>query len=412
MKILQINNYHHVRGGSDRVYFETSKLLEKNGHDVLFFSVKDEMSEKHYSDKYFIQPFNYENTGSLNKIKLAAQFLYNKEARDNLELLIRNEKPDIAHLHIFYGHLTSSILPVLAKYNIPAVMSVHDYRMLCPANVMRDNEGKICEKCSEGNYFNCIIGKCTKHSLVYSSIAAMECFVRDRFFPYEKYIDTFIMVSRFILDKHIQYKPSLKSISEHVYNFIDLDKYVPNFSHEEYYLYFGRLSREKGVMTLLHVWRNFPHLHLKIVGTGEVEEEAKRYIERHNMSNVEFVGFLNGEALFDVVKRSKFIFVPSEWYENNPMTVIEGFALGKPVIGARIGGIPELIMEGFNGYLFNSGDQDDLTTVIQKAQSVSNDAYRSLGENARNFAEEHFNENKHYHDLLKIYQKLLTAKSS
>ncbi|UPT76812.1 glycosyltransferase family 4 protein [Sulfurovum sp. XGS-02] len=408
MKILQINNYHHVRGGSDRVYFETSKLLEKNGHNVLFFSVKDEMSEAHYSDKYFIQPFNYENTGTLHKIKLAAQFLYNKEARDNLELLIKNEKPDIAHLHIFYGHITSSILPVLAKYNIPTVMSVHDYRMLCPANVMRDSEGKICEKCAEGNYLSCIIGKCTKHSLVYSSIAAMECFVRDQFFSYEKYIDRFIMVSRFILDKHIQYKPSMKSKSEHVYNFIDLDKYSPHFSHEDYYLYFGRLSREKGVMTLLNVWRKFPHVHLKIVGTGEVEEEAKQYIAKHNMSNVEFVGFLNGDALFDVVKRSKFLFVPSEWYENNPMTVIEGFALGKPVIGARIGGIPELIKEGFNGYLFDSGDLDDLTGAVQKAQSISNDAYRSLGENARNFAEEHFNENKHYHELLKIYQKLLT----
>lgn len=411
MKVLQINNYHYVRGGSDRVYFETSKLLEKNGHDVLFFSVKDELAEKHYSDKYFIEPFNYENIGSLNKIKMAVQFLYNKEAHDNLELLIKNEKPDIAHLHIFYGHLTSSILPVLAKYNIPAVMSVHDYRMLCPANVMRDNEGKICEKCSEGNYFNCMFGKCTKQSLVYSSIAAMECFVRDRFFPYEKYIDKFIMVSQFIMDKHIQYKPSLISKCEQVYNFIDLDKYSPNFSHEDYYLYFGRLSREKGVMTLLKAWRNFPDLQLKIVGTGEIEEDAKRYIDRYNMVNVELVGFLNGDALFDVVKKSKFICVPSEWYENNPMTVIEGFALGKPVIGAKIGGIPELIMEGFNGYLFDSGDLDDLTNSIKKAESVSDDHYSLLGKNARNFAEEHFNESKHYKELLKVYERLLTNDS-
>jgi len=225
MKILQINNYHHVRGGSDRVYFETSKILEKNGHDVLFFSVKDQESEKHFSDKYFVKPFNYENVGLLKKIKLATQFIYNKEAQENLELLIKNENPDLAHLHIFYGHLTSSILPILKKYNIPIVMSVHEYRMLCPANIMRNDKGEVCEKCAEGNYLNCIIGKCTKSSLIYSSIAAMECFIRDKFFSYEKYIDKFIMVSQFILDKHIQYKPSLKSKSEQIYNFIDLSKY-------------------------------------------------------------------------------------------------------------------------------------------------------------------------------------------
>lgn len=409
MKVLQINNYHYVRGGSDRVYFETSKILEKNGHEVLFFSVKDKESENHYCDKYFVKPFDYENTSFLKKIKLATRFIYNKEAKENLELLIQNEKPDIAHLHIFYGHLTSSILPVLKKYNIPTVMSVHEYRMLCPANIMRNNEGEICEKCADGNYLHCIIGKCTKDSLAYSSIAAMECFSRDWFFPYEKYIDKFIMVSQFIMDKHIQYKPSLKSKSEHVYNFIDLSKYSPYYLHENYYLYFGRLSREKGVMTLLKAWRNFPDLHLKIVGTGEVEDDVIKYINKHEMLNVELVGFLNGDALFDVVKKSKFIFVPSEWYENNPMTVIESFALGKPVIGARIGGIPELIEDDFNGYVFNSGDLDDLIKTIKRAESISNKNYELLGTNARNFAEENFNETKYYHNLLKIYKQLLVT---
>ncbi len=126
------------------------------------------------------------------------------------------------------------------------------------------------------------------------------------------------------------------------------------------------------------------------------------------MSNVELVGFLNGDALFDVVKRSKFIFVPSEWYENNPMTVIEGFAFGKPVIGAKIGGLPELVKDDFNGFVFNSGDLDDLTETIRRAESVSSDTYKILGKNAHNFAEENFNETKYYCELLKIYEELLT----
>jgi glycosyltransferase involved in cell wall biosynthesis len=406
MKILQINNYHNLKGGSERVYFETAKILEKNGHDVLFFSVQDEDSENHYSDKYFVKPFDYENAGLMEKIKYSKEFIYNKEAKENLERLIKDEKPDIAHLHIFYGRLTSSILPVLKKYNIPVVMSVHEYRMLCPAYVMRDNEGKICEKCAEGNYFHCIGGKCIKNNLVFSSIAALDCFIRDKFFSYEEHIDTFIMVSQFIMDKHIQYKPSIKSKSEQIYNFIDLSKYKPNFSHDDYYLYFGRLSREKGIITLLTVWRNFPDLRLKIVGGGELEKDVRQYIDKYEMSNVELVGYLNGDALFDVVKRSKFIFVPSEWYENNPMNVIESFALGKPVIGASIGGIPELIKEGVNGFLFESENLDDLRDTIKKAESLADNEYTKFGNNARAFAEEHFNETTYYHKLLKIYEVL------
>jgi len=407
MKILQINNYHYVRGGSERVYFETSKILEKYGHEVLFFSIKDKNSDKHYSDKYFVKPFDDEQAGAWQKIKLASRYIYNKEARENLAQLIINEKPDIAHLHIFVGYLSSSILPILKKYNIPVVMTVHEYRMLCPISVLRNNEGEICEKCADGNYLHCVIGKCSKNNLAYSFISAMESFVRDRFFSYEEHIDQFIMVSQFILDKHTQYKPSLKSKSKQIYNFIDLNKYSPNFSHENYYLYFGRLSREKGIMTLLNAWRNFPDLQLKIVGNGELEEDVINYIDKHKMSNVELVGFLNGDALFDVVKKSKYLFVPSEWYENNPMTVIEGFALGKPVIGARIGGIPELIKEDFNGYLFESGDLDDLTKTIKRAESFSDDNYEILGKSARAFAEEHFNEIKYYRELLKIYEELL-----
>ena len=410
LKVLQINNHHYLRGGSERVYFETSKILEKNGHKVLFFSVKEEESKNHYSDKYFVKPFDYDNAGYIKKVKHTVEFIYNKEAKENLKLLIQNEKPDIAHLHIFYGRLTSSILPVLKKYNIPVVMSVHEYRMLCPAYIMRDNEGHVCEKCADGNYFHCIAGRCTKKNLVYSSIAALECFIRDKFFSYEEHIDKFIMVSQFIMDKHIQHKPSFKSKSEQIYNFIDLSYYIPNFSHEDYYLYFGRLSREKGIMTLLNAWRNFPDLHLKIIGGGELEKDVIKYIDEHQMSNIELVGYLSGDALFDVVKRSRFIFVPSEWYENNPMNVIESFALGKPVIGARIGGIPELVKEDFNGFLFESGNLDDLTDTIRKAEGISDDNYLLLSKNARLFAEDNFNETKYYHKLFKLYEDLLNNK--
>lgn len=411
MKILQINNYHYIRGGSERVYFETSKILENKGHEVLFFSVKDKESESHYSDKYFVEPFEYENVGFLKKIKLAAKFIYNKEAKENLEILIKNEKPDIAHLHMFFGHLSSSILPVLKQYNIPVVMTVHEHRMLCPISVMRNSKGEICEKCANGNYINCIIGKCHRDNIFGSSVYAMECFVRDNFFSYEKNVDRFIMPSKFIMNKHIQYKPSIKTKSRQIYNFIDLKKYALESLHNNYYLYFGRLSREKGIMTLLSAWRHFPNLRLYIVGDGELEEDVKKYIKRYEMNNIELLGFLNGDTLLNIIKKSKFIFVPSECYENNPMTVIEGFALGKPSMGAKIGGIPELVKDGVTGYLFESGSVNDLIKTIGKTENISDEEYKKLSKNARNFAEENFNENKYYTKLLKIYKELKQEKN-
>lgn len=407
MKILQINNYHYLKGGSERVYFETSKLLKKNGHEILFFSVKDQESDDSHCDSYFIKPFNHENAELYEKIKHVPEFIYNKESKKNLESLIINEKPDIAHIHIFYGRLTSSILPVLKKYNIPIVMSVHEYRMLCPAYVMRDNEGNVCEKCAGGNYFNSIRGKCIKSNLLYSSVSALECLIRDKFYSYEDHIDGFIMVSQFIMDKHVQYKPSLIHKCEQLYNLIDLNNYSPNFSHKGYYLYFGRLSSEKGIMTLLKAWKHFPDLQLKIVGGGELEKDILNFINEYQISNIELMGYLKGDTLFDVVRNSKFTFVPSEWYENNPMNVIESFALGKPVIGAKIGGIPELIKEGKNGFLFESGNVDGLIASIGKAESVSGDGYLLLGKNAYTFAEDNFNALEHYNKLIKIYKNLI-----
>lgn len=373
---------------------------------MLFFSVKDKDSDNHYCDSYFTKPFKHETAGFYQKIKHVPEFIYNKESKVNLESLIRNERPDIAHLHIFYGRLTSSILPVLKKYNIPVVMSVHEYRMLCPAYVMRDNEGNICEKCADGNYFHCITGKCIKSNLLYSSVSALECFIRDNFISYEDHIDKFIMVSQFIMDKHIQHKPSLAHKCEQLYNLIDLNNYSPNFSHKGYYLYFGRLSREKGIMTLLKAWRHFPDLQLKIVGGGELENDIMKFINDNQLSNIELIGYLKGGALFDAVKNSKFTLVPSEWYENNPMNVIESFALGKPVIGARIGGIPELIKEDYNGFLFESGDEDSLITSIKKAENISQEIYFLLGENAYAFAEDNFNAQIYYKKLIKIYENL------
>jgi len=412
MKILQINNYHYLKGGSEKVYFETSELLKRKRHEVIYFSVKEEETFETPYSKYFVEPIQYKDVSFFTKLKNVTKFIYSKESKQKLEKLIIEEKPDIAHLHIFYGRLTSSILPVLKKYNIPTVMTVHEYRMLCPVYVMLDSKGKICEKCTNGNYFHCIINKCNKGDIFNSTVSALDCFIRDKFFPYEEYIDKFIMVSKFIMNKHLEYKPQLKNKVVQIYNFVNtnFNEKELKISHQNYYLYFGRLSREKGVLTLLETWKNFPNLKLKIVGTGELEKEVKTFVSNNKMDNVKILGYKTGEELENLVKNAKFVIVPSEWYENNPMNIIESFSYGKPVIGAKIGGIPELVLDNKTGFLFESKNVKSLVESINKAENLTDSEYLNLSKNAYEFAKENFNSEIYYKNLISVYKEVLSER--
>ncbi len=407
MKVLQINNYHFLKGGSEKVYFETSELLEKKGHEVIHFSVRDENISETEDLKYFVNPIQYKDVSFFTKLKNIKRFIYSAEAKENLEKLILEKKPDIAHLHIFYGRLSNSILPVLKKYNIPTVMTVHEYRMLCPIYTMLDKEGNICEKCANGNYIHCVLKKCNKGDIFNSTISAFECFIRDKFFPYEKHIDKFIMVSKFIMDRHIKYKPELKEKAVQIYNFVNSDfKKELKFLHNNYYLYFGRLSREKGLFTLIKAWKNFPDLYLKIVGTGDLEKEIRDFINTNKINNINLLGYKYGVELKEIIENAKFVIVPSEWYENNPMSLIESFSEGTPVIGAEIGGIPELVKNGITGFLFKPKNIDSLIQSIKKAENLSKPDYINISKNAYKFAKENFNSEIYYKRLINIYKEI------
>jgi len=408
MKILQINNYHYLKGGSEKVYFETSSLLEEKGHKVIFFSTGNEKNLKTKYEKYFVKPTNYNSSKIVDKIMSVHNFIYSKKAKKNLEKLILDEKPDIAHLHIFYGHLTSSILPILKKYNIPTVMSIHEYRLMCPTYLMQDINGNNCELCANGNYFNCIFKKCNKGSFSKSFISALECFIRDYFFNYVDFIDKFILVSKFIYNKHKQYNKIPENKMIQLYNFIDINNYKFEVNKGNYYLYVGRLSVEKGIMTLVKAFHNIPNINLKIAGIGPMERDIVDYVKRNNIQNIQLLGFCNKEYLEELIHNAIFTIIPSEWYENNPMSVLESFAYGTPVIGSNIGGIPELIIPEKTGYLFSPGDIEDLQKIILYSYDISINDYKDMSLNARKLIEGEFNKDKYYEELIKIYKSLLS----
>ncbi|MBK7212886.1 MAG: glycosyltransferase [Bacteroidales bacterium] len=405
MRILLINNTHSVIGGADRVYLNTGKLLESQGHDVLYFSSLDNQTQETPYSKYFIKLIDKRNAGFAKKISGVKDYIFNAQAYRNLDKLIKTEKPEIAHIHLFCGGVSSSVLKALKENNIPIVQTVHDYRLLCPANAFLDAENNICEKCINQKYIQCSSKRCVDGNFFYSSMVALEAYYRKYFINPVSFIDHFIFVSRFAQLKHIQFNEKFEAKSSHLFNFTEIPAEIPGvYSEKPELLYFGRLSIEKGILSLVKAARE-TGINLKIVGSGPMLEEIKELVS--GSENIKVLGHQKGEALTKLIHSASFILVPSEWYENNPMTVLEAYALSKPVIASRIGGIPEIVKDGVTGFLFESRNVEDLKKSIEKALQLKETEYMEMSVNARKFAEENFSAIPHYQHLLGIYKKLL-----
>lgn len=412
MKILQINNYPYLKGGSEKVFIDTTNLLIEHGHDVRIFSAVDKGEKPSVNGDYVTITQWSKQKGVIGKLKGIRDFIYNPSAAYKLEALLQNFKPDVIHIHIYYGRLSNSILKVIKRHNIPIVQSVHEYRLLCPAYTCLNYKGDICEKCAAQKIkYKCVKNKCVKGNLLISSVAMLECAFRDVCFNNQKLFKKFIMVSKFIRDKHLQYNPNIADKCEVLYNMIDIDKYadfrVPYSEKRSYYVYVGRLSHEKGLYTLIKAFQSLPELQLKIIGNGPLRDELLKLIETDNIDNVELLGFLSGDELYKTIALAKFSVIPSEWYENNPLSVIESLTLGTPVIGSDIGGIPELVVNGETGFLFNPGHIDSLVSTIKKSNSINDEHYANMVISSHALIKNKCSKESHYKKLINIYKSVL-----
>lgn len=406
MKILLINNCHYRRGGADVVYLNTGELLESRGHDVAYFSTKSQYNyPSPYSD-FFVKDIDVFSLKFVEQLAYMPRKLYSRQSARNLQKVISLLKPDLAHIHLYKGGLTASILPVLRKSGIPTVLTLHDYSLLCPRNIMIDGKGNICERCLTATRLNCIYHRCNRNNLWYSIVNYAEYMLNNEILNPKDYFRKIICVSKFNYLKHSLH-PLFGDRFIHLYNFYPLlSQSNPNTNKGDYLLFYGRLAPEKGVMTLINTWKRLPwEVRLKIIGDGAMTREIKDEIQKYNLSNVEFLGFREGDELFDYIRNASFILVPSEWYENNPLTIVEAYSVGKPVIGSNIGGIPELIIEGKTGYLFNMGDSSNLEEKIKMAVSMDDNEYVKMSETAYRFACSRFSEKEHYHNLMNIYRQ-------
>lgn len=342
-------------------------------------------------------------------VKNVINYFYHFEAAQKIEQLVKDEKPDIAHIHLLWGQITPSIFPVLKRYNIPILFTVHDYRIVCPAYTFRNGKGIICEDCKGKYFYKCFTHTCCKGSKAMSAVMAAEQYFRNWFFNPAKYIDGFLYVSKFAKEIQEKYMPEVRQTHNiTLYNFTTsiatTSKQIPT---NKYFLFFGRLSYEKGVKTLLKAFKELPECNLKIVGTGPKEKELKLFVSNNSMNNVEFLGYKRGLELIDLVKNAYFVIVPSEWYENNPMTIIEAYSVGTPVIGAKIGGIPEIIIDGKTGYQFTTGNSDNLQETIKKIFSLTPEAYQRLSAGTLEFAHENLSLENYYPRLIAFYSHFL-----
>ena len=403
MRILLINRNHFIGGGADRVYLNTGQLLESNGHEVAYFSTINENNIDSKKSVYFVNSIKTRNSNFYSKIRAIKKYLYNNEAAFKILNVINDFKPDIAHIHLFYGVLSGSILKVLRDSNIPVVITVHDYRLLCPTNTMLDKTGIICEKCKGDNFYNCILKRCSEGNIFQSTIITTEAYMRKFILDPLVIVKHFIFVSEFSKKKHISFDDRYKIKSSHLYNFgtsLDFDyKSIKG----DYLFYYGRLSKEKGINNLINAVK-ISNSNLKIAGDGPQKEEILEAIK--GCLNIEYVGFKSGSELNNLIKKSSFIVVPSEWYENNPMTIVESFSFGKPVICSKIGGLPELVNEE-TGYIFDSANLSSLVNAIKLTEGLTMDRYNMISNNCYNFAKKFFSKRKHLNELLNIYQKVI-----
>ncbi|MCP4991076.1 MAG: glycosyltransferase family 4 protein [Colwellia sp.] len=405
MEILSINKYYWKKGGSESVFFNEKEMLESVGHTVIPFSMQSPQNEESKYSKYFVSEVDYTKPGLKNRVTSASKIIYSFEAKRKMEQLLSNHQPDISHFHIFQHQISPSIFGPLRKHNIPIVLTLHDLKPICP-NYKMYVDGRVCEECKGRKFINCFKNRCTKGSTLGSLISTIEMYLHYAMGYYQG-VDHYIAVSEFYRDKMIEYGFSPEKIT-YLPNYIDASEYQPDGTDNGYMLYFGRLSEEKGISVLLEAAKSLPDVPVYIVGSGPLEESLKQKATDEGLDNVKFCGFKAGAELKKLLMEATAVVVPSEWYENCPMTILEAFAAGKPVIGSNIGGIPELIEEGVDGFTFPPGDQAALAekiTLIWEDRSKA----REMGMQGRQKIEEKFNAEAHYDGLISIYESVLSA---
>ncbi len=406
-KLLLVNKFYHDKGpagGVGRYLVQEEEDLLAAGWDVIPFAMADQHARPSPWDRYFVKARDYSAAryggGALGD---AMSLIWNREAARNLDTLLTETRVDVAHLHNIYHHLSPSILPVLRRHKVPVVMTLHDLRLLCPAIHML-REGQVCEKCKGGKLHNAVLGKCVKDSRAASLLAAVETGHQKWRGLYTGGVEKFLCPSDFYRRKYVDWGfPAEKVV--HLPNFVDLDFWnpeaIPAQTSKDSYIYFGRISREKGLRYVLEaqkLWEDGyeageisePPLKFLIAGSGPCEGNLRAKVAQLKLKTVELPGPLGIEDLRKNLGRARFSVLPSIWYENGPMAALESLAVGIPLVGSSIGGIPEMIVEGKTGFVTEPANPPDILRGLLKGFHMTIESNR-----VRDWATAHASRTQH-----------------
>jgi glycosyltransferase involved in cell wall biosynthesis len=413
MKILMCNKFNFRHGGAEAYLLDLSRGLREQGHEVIEFSSKHERNLPSPYTPYFVAGADFSDGaggGLLSKARSGLNLIYSLEAAKKIEVLIDRYRPDIAHIHNIYHHMSSSILWALRRKKIPVVMTVHDYKLICPNYTLFRN-GAPCEECRGHRYYNALRYRCVKDSYCKSAIACLEMYFCKLLKPYEKTVELFIAPSRCVESALVRFGMDPRRI-RYLPHAVDLEGFTPDHNRGAYILYFGNITEKKGIMDLLKAAKELPSaLRLKIVGEGPFQEQVDGFIRRAGLTNVECAGYTAKQELPALIRGALFAVIPSGWAEPAGLSVYEAFACGKCVIGARSGGIPELIDDGADGLLFDPGDFGELAAKIRYLAANPGKA-EEFGRNGCAKIKKLNDRSGHYRELLRIYRERIDNRSS
>ncbi|WP_100959488.1 glycosyltransferase family 4 protein [Bosea sp. FBZP-16] len=402
-RLLAINNYFYRRGGAESVFLDHIDLFTAAGWEVVPFAMQHPANLPSAWSEYFVSEIEYGGAGGpLTKARQAAKVIYSLEARRKIRALIGRAPPTIAHAHNVYHHISPSIFGALKAQCVPLVMTAHDLKLACPAYKML-SQGRVCERCLGGRIHNVLLRRCVKESIVVSGLVLLETLAHRSFGLYRNTIDRLIAPSRFYRDKLAEWGWDAGRVA-YIPNSIDAKAYSPATHEGDYVVYAGRLAPEKGLATLLRA-AALSHQRLVLAGSGP-EEQTLRKLAGELGADVAFTGHLDRPELKRVIGEARALVLPSEWYENAPISVLEAYALGRPVIGTRIGGIPELIADGETGSLVEPGNAAMLAEALAGLASLPSSARAAMGATGRDWVAREFSPDRYRDRTMALYEAL------
>ncbi|MGB8956644.1 MAG: glycosyltransferase family 4 protein [Tumebacillaceae bacterium] len=407
MKVLIVHNLYRDRGGEERYIELHRRLLEERGHEVSLFT-KD---SRDVASKW-------------DKLTLPLSMTHSSASAREMRDLLKRERPDVVHVNNLFPLISPSVLAVVKDAGIPLVMTLHNYRLLCPIGTFLNPQGQMCEKCADGNSLHCFTNNCRggqAESLAYA-VSSQFHKMTDVF---AKYVDAFICPSRFSQQKLAQYGFDVSKTTV-IPHYVDApeatvmeqatearlnneaapEPTADQHFEEPYITYVGRLYPEKGILTLIRAMERLPHIRMKVLGTGPLRPQVEAEIRQRKLDHVELMGHVTGDVFHRLVTGARFSVLPSECYEGMPYSALENLSFGKPMVATNIGGLPEVIEDGVTGLLFPFGDEVLLAARIEELWT--DDAMRRrFAENCLQRHAERFSPDRYYQSVMGLYQTVI-----